>query len=191
MGWGLLYALVAGMGCFAIAAVQRRAARRSGSPLVEVEVKSWTIDGLMSAAVAIAFGISFLLQGSKLAGWLPYVDPIVVIALSVVALGLPLGIIRQNLGELLLAAPPVEVRHSLEERVRAIAHELPVDRTVIRTIKIGRQHWALVHILVEPGTPVGTIEDLDEVRRAIVAELAQIEPSWVVDVVFVADVNWL
>ena len=77
----VVYALVAAVGCLVIAAVQRRAARVTGSPLLAVDSKNWFIDGAISGAVAVAFFLVVLLGDGPLAAFKPYADPAVVILL--------------------------------------------------------------------------------------------------------------
>lgn len=67
-GGGLLYAVLATLGCATPALITHRMARQARSPIVEVDSKNWIIDALLSAAVAIAFGIAVLLQRSQFAG---------------------------------------------------------------------------------------------------------------------------
>ena len=38
-------AVIATIGCFALAVFQNRVAKASGSPLVEVDARNWTLDG--------------------------------------------------------------------------------------------------------------------------------------------------
>ena len=78
----VLYAGIATLGCFALAGVQLRVAKTTGSQLVAVDAKSWLIDGLMSLVVAIAFGVAFWLSSTGLAHLVPYVDPGLVMLLT-------------------------------------------------------------------------------------------------------------
>ena len=57
--------------------------------------------------------------------------------------------------------------------------------------KIGRQWAATVYLLVSRGTALEGVEELDEVRQQITDELATLQPTWVVDVLFVADEKWI
>ncbi len=191
MGWGVVYAVIATAGCFAVAALQQRGARRTESPLLEVEAGSWRIDGFLSLAVALAFGASYLATGTRFEPFLPFVDPSLVILLVLLAAPVPLRVVGRNVGELLLGAPPEAAQDAVRERVEAVMGELPVRRTVIRMMKVGRQRAALVYVLVEAGTALEGIEELDEVRQSVTEELAALQPSWVVDVLFVADEKWI
>ena len=191
MGWGVVYAGVATLGCFAVAGLQRRRAREADSPLLEVEAKSWRIDAYLSLAVALAFGGSFLALGSRFEPFLPYVDPVVMIILVLLASPIPLKIVRQSVGELLLGAPPEEAQAAVRDRIASVTGTLPVRRVEVRMMKVGRQRAALVYVLVETGTALEGVEELDGVRRQITDELSSLEPSWVVDVLFVADEEWI
>ena len=78
-GIAVVYALIAAAGCFAIALIQRRSARRTASPLLAVDTKNWFIDGLVSIAVAVAFLVVVFLRDTGADWFLPYADPAVVL----------------------------------------------------------------------------------------------------------------
>ena len=113
----VIYAVIAAAGCLLIALIQHRLARRTESPLLEVDSRNWLMDGLISGAVAVAFLIVVLLEGTALAWFLPYADPAVVIVLVVLSAPLPIGIVRTNWSQLLGRAPGPEIQREARSRV--------------------------------------------------------------------------
>ena len=75
------YAGLAALGCGLLALMQSRFAKQCHSQLLDLDAKNWLIDGLVSGAVAVAFGVMLLLARSPWAHLIPYADPIIVILL--------------------------------------------------------------------------------------------------------------
>ena len=77
---GIFYAAVAVIGGIAVIVVLKRYAKESGSPIVDVDAKNWTVDTLISSAVGIAFIATLLIQNSEWSNFAPYADPIIMLA---------------------------------------------------------------------------------------------------------------
>lgn len=189
-GWGVLYAGIATLGCFALAGVQLRVAKTTGSQLVAVDAKSWLIDGLMSLVVAIAFGVAFWLSSTGLAHLVPYVDPGLVMLLALLMIPIPIRIVARGAGELLKTAPEASVQTEIRSRVGEVLDEAGLDRRVIRMARVGREFWLLIHVLVAEGAEPGDVVSLDRLRERIHEAAAQVEPGMVVDVMFTGREEW-
>lgn len=186
-GWALIYAIVASVGAGLLAVVQQRAARASGSPLLDVDVKNWKIDAALSTGVAVAFLAAFVLQDSPWAHYLPYVDPALVTILVLLMIWDPIKIVVEGVGELLAVSPDKAVQDRVHEEFARLVAGYPVDQFRLRMLKSGRTYYLLAHVVIEPDTPIGNIEELDAMRRMITSGLKALHPPWEVDVVFVAD----
>jgi cation diffusion facilitator family transporter len=186
----VVYALIAMTGCLAISLAQRRLARRTDSPLLEVDSKNWLIDGLMSGAVAVAFLAVVLLEGGEWAWLAPYADPVVVIALALLSLPIPLGIIRANWGQLLGRAPDAEVQREAASRVDEALAGLPGITPRLRLLETGRMVYLQVYLLVEPEDGPSTLEEMDRIREKVYASVMSDEPEVGLDVIFTTDLLW-
>jgi len=138
-GWGIVYAVIATVGCLAIALFQRRIARRTGSQLVEVDSRAWLVDGLMSVVVAAAFVGAWMLEGTQWSAGAPYVDPALVILLTVLMVGIPVRIVLRGAGELLMVAPEPEVEREIRSRVEDVLDRDGLKKRVIRIVRIARR----------------------------------------------------
>lgn len=190
-GWGIAYAIIASVGCLAIALFQRRVARRTGSQLVDVDSRGWLVDGLMSVVVAAAFVGAWVLEGTRWSGFAPYVDPALVILLTVLMVGIPIRIILEGAGQLLGVAPEPEVQREIRDKVEAVLDGAELQRRVIRMVRVGREFWLLSHVLVPRNHRLAEIPQLDEVRGRIVDAVAETEPGLVVDTVFTSREEWV
>ena len=189
-GYALAYAVIAALGCFLIAYAQRHAAKTTNSPLVEVEAKSWLIDGFMSSAVCIAFVVLVLIEKTSWSVYTPYADPVIVILLVLVAAPIPVMVIRGNLRELLLGAPDREFQEQVRAKIRAETQDLPIENTILRMVKVGRSSYLNAYLVVSDSHKAATLEDLDEVRERIATEVGRVRPPMSVDVIFTLDAKW-
>ena len=110
-GMALIYSVIIGAICISLSVVQRRNAKKTGSPLLEVDARNWFIDGMLTVAVGIAFLGAFILSHTVWENWVAYVDPAVVIVLGLAMVPTPLSIVLGGVGELLHVAP----EHSVQE----------------------------------------------------------------------------
>jgi len=189
-GMAVFYAIVAAAGCVVIWLLQRRAARSTGSPLLEVDSKNWLVDGLISSAVAVAFLVVVLLEGSSVEWLLPYADPAVVVALSLASAPIPIMIIRANWKQLLGRAPQEEVQHEASKRVDEALEGVQGVTPHLRILETGRSYYLQVYLLVEPDADLGGIEGMDRIRerlhRSVLREGAEVG----LDVIFTRDPVW-
>jgi cation diffusion facilitator family transporter len=187
LGPAVIYSILAVVGCFTVAALLSRAAKKSGSPLIDVEVHTWRIDAIMSLGVLAAFAAAFFVDRTRWSHLVDYVDPALVIVLVLAVVSTPIRIVWDGLGELLGAAPKEPVQREVEAKFRELLEGYPVVKTVLRMERVGRTSYLLAHVVVEPDLALTGIEELDELRRKIASGIQEVHPSWIVDTVFVAD----
>ena len=186
-GWALVYSVVAASGAGMLTLVQKRAANKTGSPLLEVDVKNWKIDALLSTGVGVAFLAAFLLRESGWSEYLPFVDPTLVILLVAIMIRDPIKIVAEGVGELLAVSPVESVQEEVRDDFAGLVAEHRVKSFNLRMLKAGRTHYLLAHVLVEPDSPLNSIVEQDLLRRKITSGLQQAQPPWEVDIVFVSD----
>jgi cation diffusion facilitator family transporter len=190
-GLGVVYALLGAGTCTAISLYQRRAFRRTGSPLLEVEAKNWAVDGVICGAVGVGFLAVWLLGRTALAGLVPYADPVIVLVLVVLLAPIPLGIVRLNLGQLLLAAPTPELRAAVLSCVRPLLERPDVVEVIPRLVKVGRLTYLSLSLVIRPDSELGTIAAQDALREALRQALSPAFPGITGDVLFTADRKWV
>ena len=180
-GWGVVYAVVAMAGCFSVSVYQRGVAKKTSSPLVEVDAKNWFINGAISSAVGLAFGGAAILRGGSLDAVVPYIDSGLVVVLVLLTIPVPIKMARIALGELLGYAPSEEVRTAIHARVDEILGESPVESVRLRATTVGRTVFLLVEARVAGHTDVA---QLDALRVRVCDHVRDMHPHMVMDVVF-------
>jgi cation diffusion facilitator family transporter len=189
-GLATLYAILALTGCLAVGAAQRKAAARTGSPLLAVDSKNWLIDGFLSGVVLLVFVAAVILDGTRWAFVVPYMDPGLVILLVLGIVFIPLRIVRDNMREILAFAPDSVTQTDVRNRVEGALAGVPVESSQVRMMKIGRFLYVLNQIVVSPEFRPGGVEELDRVRARIAAALDGVQPKPVVDTLFTEDEKW-
>lgn len=189
LGWAVLYGVVAATVCWAVAVLIRRAAKRSGSPLVQADAANWIVNAAISSAVLGTLLIVFLIRDTSLRVLVDYVDPLLVLIVGGITIGVPVRLAWDALMELLNRTPSAdllaEVRGVIEEQLA----ELPVEGVTVRVIQPGRTRIIAGHILLPADTPID-LAQLDAIRDRTDAALKAKHPTSVVDLLFTADRRW-
>ena len=186
----VVYALVAAVGCLILAAVLRKLSKDVSSPLLEVDARNWLIDGMISAAVAVAFVIVLFLEDSAWAWMVPYADPVVVLLLVVLSLPIPFAIVRSNWGQLLGRAPDSEAQTIARGLIaRALEGEAGLE-TQLRIIEQGRSIYLQVYVVVGPGRSDLSVVETDRIRQSIEDSIATMPQTIGFDIVFTSDRKW-
>jgi len=165
-GLGVWYALIAGTGCFFIAAIIHRISKKSPSPMLDVEKKGWMVDGFLSSAVFFVFIVGSLLKNTQWDIYLNYVDPIMVLLISIAIIPIPVKIFKDNFFELLLSAPSLKVQSEIDDNIQEVFKDYPIDDFYIRSAKTGRYFTVWIMCLNNEQHPM-TMLDYDAVRQRL------------------------
>lgn len=191
-GIALWYALLAAGGCLSMAAMQWRFAQQSHSQILELDFKNWLLDGAISGAVAIAFALMLLLQGTAWQRFIPYADPTLVLILVLLVLPLPLQTVIQNSLQILGKAPDDTKRTRVEAIVDGLLQELPHQSYYVRQTNMGRLLYVQVYLCVSLGQEsrfeAGAV---DGVRSRLYERLHEVFPHLAMDLVVTCDQVWV
>jgi cation diffusion facilitator family transporter len=188
-GLPILYAVIASGGCFLVAAIIRRNARQSTSEILQVEAKGWLIDGVLSAAVALAFiGMALILR-SPWADYARYVDPVLMLVLILAMAPIPLKIVKDNLLELLWIAPSQHTQQQIETTVNDWLGDQPPVAHSLHMVKIGRSIYVQVRLLVPVEMAQTPLCELDELRNDLNSRLELLHPNLIADILFTRDAD--
>ncbi|MCS4233301.1 cation diffusion facilitator family transporter [Stenotrophomonas sp. BIGb0135] len=188
-GPALLWAAVLCVSNLGMAAFVRTRALRLQSSLLWLDVRAWLLSGLMSLAVVLAFVIALLLRGGAHAHWIPYLDPLVLAAISVAVLPVPLRSAWKAMREVLQVAPD-----TLDARVQAVMQDFVAEHGYLdftsHVAKMGRMRFVEIHILTHPETVIGNIGNVDRLRDEIAERLDARGSEFWLTIDFTADPAW-
>ena len=171
-GVAIVYATIAAVGCFILAWRTRVLAKRARSPLVAVDAHNWIIDGLISAGVALAFLLIQLTQGTPVAAFAPYADPVIVIVLVVATIMVPLQIIRDAWRQVVGYRPTPDKLQGVNRSVAQTFAPWPSVTWQVRAIEIGRFLYVQVYA-IDPEECCGTLSTQDQLRYQIYTALRE------------------
>jgi len=189
-GLAIIYALFATVSCSITALLMHRSLKHQSSPLVSADKMNWVVNSIISAAVLTAFSLMLLFE---YLGWhviLPYIDPVLVIAVGVLCLGVPVRMASQALQELLNKAPAENFALPVRKAVaKALAH-VETKKVRFRMVCPGRTFYLMVHVVLPEDTPFNSLSAQDRLRDLIDYEARRYYPLLVCDVIFTADDRW-
>ena len=185
-GWALGYAVLATAGGVAVTL----ALRRGHGGLVRAEAAEWQGDTLLSVGVLVGFGIAAGLDAAGRADLAAYVDPGMVVLVSLLFLRVPAGLIVRAMREVLAMSPPEETMSELQTAVDEVRDRYRMRESFLRASQVGSRVDVEIDYLVDDGSAVRTVADCDEVRSDLHERLAALGHERSVVVAFTTDRRW-
>lgn len=189
-GPAIAYGVFASAVCWLLAAVTRKGAGTTKSPLVRADADNWTVNAAVSSCVVLAFAGIYALRSLGLDTLVPYVDPTVVLAIVVLSIGVPVRMAWNALMALLNRAPSKEVVARVVEIVDQCLAKLPVEERFVRVIQPGRYRMVMAHVVLPKEFDVDGLGHLDAIRETIWEALARDHEATFVDILFTAERKW-
>ena len=191
IGPALTYSLIGSAGCFLTYFYFKIHAGKIQSGFIVAESNQWLMDTLVSVGVLIAFLIGSMLQNiSSLVYIVPYIDPAMVIIISLYFMNVPIKGIKSSVREILSMAPKKELRQEVEQVICSIEKEYYLAESFIRISKISNTLWIEVDFVVNSESKVSTISDQDRVREKIKQKLSKINYEKWLTISFTSDRKW-
>jgi len=189
-GFGMIWASALSLTGFAMAAFVSRLARAHNSILLAVDARSWLISGCLSFALLLAFAIALGLERSPYGHWVPYVDPAVLLCMSLAVLPVPLKTLFSAARDVLDAAPD-----TLDARVRSVMDAMVKEKGFLsyssHVAQVGRGRFVEIHILVPADLRIESVQAVDSLRREIAGRLEASWPQTWLTVDLTADPEWM
>jgi cation diffusion facilitator family transporter len=186
-GWAVAYAVLATAAGVVVTLVLRRGGR---SDLVRAEAAEWLGDTLLSVGVLIGFVVAVLLVAAGRPDLAAYVDPAMVVVVSVVFLRVPATLVAGGLREIVSKAAPAGTMTELQACVDAVGERFGLGESFLRAAKVGSRVDVEVDFVVAPDSPVRTIADCDRVRQDLHDRLAALGHERSLVVTFTTDRTW-
>jgi len=186
----LLYAVLVGIACFVVALYLRSAAKKTQSPLVELDAKNWIIDGILTVAVLIAFASTMLIEKSEYAWMAVYADPAIVATLVLLIIPIPYITIRDNVKQLLLSAPDQKMQARVHELLAPELEKIDKQDYLVRMTKIGRYLYMQIFVQFSPQSAINDVASHDAIRQKITDTLIAEFPNATVDLNFTLEKKW-
>jgi cation diffusion facilitator family transporter len=195
LGWAIVYAVIATAASLTVGLVLRRGTRSEssegpGRDLVRSEAAEWLGDALPSVGVLVGFLFASLLTSRGRADLAAYVDPAMVVLVSVAFLVVPLRLVIGGVREVLSMSPPEDVQLELRAVVEEVQRRYGLQESFLRAAKVGGRMDIEVDYVVGPESSVITITDCDAVRSDLHERLSALGYEKSLVVAFTNDRRW-
>ncbi|WP_049870541.1 cation transporter [Pseudomonas cremoricolorata] len=180
----LAVAVCAGMALYAY-----KAKRTLRSDFIALDVKTWILSSSISAALLVAFALGLLLEQTRWAWLLPYLDPAVLAVICACLIPLPLKNLRQALSAVLMLTPA-----DLKQRVDAIAAQVVTEQGFVghqsHVAKVGRARQIEIYFIVPSDWPAQTLEQWDALRDRVGEDIGGDPANRWLTITFTTDPGW-
>lgn len=186
-GPAIIYGVVATASCLGLAILTRKTARKTGSPLLDADSKSWMINSVISSAVLFTFITIFLIRGTSLDSLVPYIDPILVIIIVLISISVPIKMSYQALMELLDRAPSDSIVSGIREIIEQQTSNISKEKIYLRVVQPGRSRYVLTHVILSNDQKAHRISMFDTIRKNTLTELEKVHQPVILDMIFTSD----
>lgn len=165
-GLAIIYALTftfANMGYYLYV---HRVNRKLKSSLIHFDNMSWLVDACFAASLFISFGLAYLLERTQYVHYGVFVDPVILIILSLTMMPVALNILGPAVRQVLGMAP-----EGLHEKVHEVMDDFMVRyrfKDYVSSVqRYGKIAFIDIDILIPKSYPIQEVGDLDRIRDEI------------------------
>jgi cation diffusion facilitator family transporter len=187
----IMFGAVTGAVNLALCVYEYRIARQTGSQIVKDDAREWLVDAGFSLVTLAAFIPVFFLDEPLRSIWAVYADPVMVSLMALLALPVPIAVLRRSLREVLMMNV---TGHEVSSRLATVLNELTSVRGIVkckpRVVKTGRTYFIEVDIVVAPDFEYQTIAQQDRFRERILNGIGKpLEETWL-SITFTMEHRW-
>ena len=143
VAWFELTACVLGV---AVTIYLRRRNRNLNSPIVDVEMQGWQIDSVLSLGMTAAFFLPQIVTYPWFGQFVPYLDSVLTIILSVIMLPTPIRTVITGIRDLLLISPEEETVQEIKDIVEPVLAACDYSDLYYEIVRTGRKLWISAYI---------------------------------------------
>jgi cation diffusion facilitator family transporter len=190
LGVALPYLIASIFICFVLWLYFKRQAVKLRSEYVRIESTEWQLDALLSFGVLIGLSLGYFLEDTSLSYLMPYLDPGMVLIISILFLRIPAKTFWKNVRELLQFSPDDEV----EERIHEAAEKLAIDHafidSLVRVAKTGSSYTVEIDFLLPKSSSNMQVEELDGLRQQLYDQIKGDYKMWLT-ISFTTERKWM
>jgi cation diffusion facilitator family transporter len=188
----IAFGAVSGLLCLAMWAYGCRMARRTQSQILKDDAREWLVDFGFSLVTLLAFAVLFLLEEPWHSNWARYADPAMTSVMALLALPIPIAVLRRSMREVLLMN---RAGDEVSQRLAAVLKELKAEHDIVsctpHVVKTGRTYFVEVDIVVGPNFEAQTIAGQDRLRERIWQAIGKpLNEAWL-SIAFTMDRRWV
>ncbi|MFC7061463.1 cation diffusion facilitator family transporter [Halobacillus seohaensis] len=163
LGPAALYALIATVLCIIVYRIMKN--KQSNSEFVRAEAAQWLMDTILSGAVLLGFIIALILNQTTLSFLTSYIDPAMVLLVSLYFLKVPVRMLIKNTKELLWMAPSTDIQYQVTQAVELAKAKYNINEDFTRVTKVGKTIFIEIDFVLSEGTIINNVDEFDKVRK--------------------------
>ena len=136
------------------------------SPLISVDSLEWFIDSVLYMGGFLVFGAVWLFDKESQTIWARYLDPALLVVLSMILAVMPLKVFIKNLADLVMVAPK-DMDEKIDTLLQNISKKYNFSDYDTHVAKSGRFFMIEVNILMGESFKIQNIDEMDLIRDEI------------------------
>ena len=136
------------------------------SPLISVDSLEWFIDSVVYMGGFLVFGAVWLFDKESQTIWARYLDPALLVLLSMILAVMPLKVFIKNLADLVMVAPK-DMDEKIDTLLQNISKKYNFSDYDTHVAKSGRFFMIEVNILMGESFKIQNIDEMDLIRDEI------------------------
>ena len=167
----------------------RKANKDINSEFLKLDSISWLISASMSFAYLIAFGFGYFVKDGELSWITPFIDPFILIFVSILVIPMPFKTVKQALADILLVTPS-SLKNHVDIVAKNIVNKYKFDSFRAYVARVGRGRQIELYFIVPKSWPAKKLEEWDMLRDEIERDLGKEDPNLWLTIVFTTDFEW-
>ena len=167
----------------------RKVNKKIKSEFLNLDSISWLVSAAMSFGFLIAFSFGYIIKDTNLQYITPYIDPFVLIIVSIFIIPMPLKTVKQALSDILLVTPS-ELKQQVDIVAKNIVNKYGFDSFRAYVARVGRGRQIELYFIVPKSWPAKKLEEWDMLRDEIERDLGKEDPNLWLTIVFTTDFEW-
>lgn len=189
-GSALIYSIVSVVGCGGVYIFMKKKGEKISSEMVKVEASQWLMDTLLSIGVLVGFVIAMILRNTRFSGLNVYIDPMMVIMVSVVFIKMPVQSFINAFKEILCVKANDEINDDIYFIVKEIEKEYKFEDSISRVSKIGGELRIEIDFIYNEESKLKDLDQMDCVREKVYDAIKHIDYNKWLNVSFTGDKKW-
>ena len=189
-GSALVYSIVSVIGCGGIYIFMKKKGDKISSELIKVEASQWLMDTLLSLGVLVGFVIAIILRNTRFSVLNVYIDPMMVIMVSVVFIKMPIQSFINAFKEILCVKADDEINDDIYLIVKEIEKEYKFEDSISRVSKIGGELRIEIDFIYNEESKLKDLDQMDYVREEVYNAIKHIDYNKWLNVSFTGDKKW-
>lgn len=189
-GLAIIYSIVSVIGCGTVYLFMKKKGTKLSSEMINIESSQWLMDTLLSIGVLVGFVIAITLKETRFSFLNAYVDPAMVIIISLIFLKLPVKTFISSFKEILSVKANDEINEDIYILVKEIEKEYDFEDSIARVSKIGRELRIEIDFIYNEKSKFKDLDQMDYVREEIYNSMKHINYTKWLNVSFTGDKKW-